>query len=465
MDIKWYVKMSKLSRKFFVSISLVIIVVLMITLFLNANFIQRYYVYQKKIELKTIADKFMWNKLSYEQIKEIEEENGIIVVEMKNYTNLNQLNQVLYQAFLDKGMGLQKFWLWEEDYKSTLENGSQMRIYSQGKLNYSVMVQYMMQENHFIGVAVIIPNMQETIDMVNQLTVSIFAAAMLVLILLLYYLVKRITRPIEELGAFAVDISHQKFGKITLNTKDELEDLAEHLNDMSANLEQSQKELQQKNEQMQQLLGHVSHDLKTPIALIKVYADGMKDGMDDGSFLETIIRQNTVMEQITERLLSLSRFQQQKPELNIVNLSSLLSASVNTYQILLEKGNFLIQSQIIEDAQINGNTEAITSIFDNLLSNAIKYASSKTIKLKLKKEETQFFFCISNEIEENSGIDTEKVFEPFYVGERSRNKELSGTGLGLSIVQAIAQNYNYEYNCKIENNQFHFCIWFVISNN
>ena len=86
--------------------------------------------------------------------------------------------------------------------------------------------------------------------------------------------------------------------------------------------------LLEKNRQMEALLDNVAHDLKTPISLIGTYASGMQDGLDDGTFLDTIIRQNTKMAQLAEKLLGLSRIGQKDYPEETIALDRLLQNQI-----------------------------------------------------------------------------------------------------------------------------------------
>lgn len=453
--------MSKLAKKFLISISTVLISVILISLFANMKFIERYYIYQKKLELNDIYTSMVNTTVSLDQtIKDLEQSEEVVIVKVNNTSDINVLNEHLYTAFLEKGLGLEKYWLWDEDYNSAVKNGRQLRIYNQGKLNYSLMIEYVNLDETFVAVAMVIPNISETIALVNRLTVLIFGLAVIVMISLVYFLVRRVTKPLTEIGNLAIDISEQKFRRIELHTNDELETLANNINNMSVKLQLTQQSLHDKNRQMETLLGNVSHDLKTPVSLIKAYATAIKDGMDDGTFIDTIIRQNHSMETMIERLLDLSRMQQTNLTIEPVDLSELLKQLIDEQTVVLKEKNISLIQEIESPAILMTSPEAVLSIFVNLLSNAIKYTENHSIKITLRKKGDRFTFYISNGIKEKDSIEANRLWEPFYVGEQSRNKELSGTGLGLSIVQAVAQKQGFEYGCTIQNGEMIFTITF-----
>ena len=231
------------------------------------------------------------------------------------------------------------------------------------------------------------------------------------------------------------------------------------MNQMSISIQQYQKMLQAKNQQMEQLLNDVAHDLKTPISLIGMYSSGIQDGLDDGTFLETIIQQNNRMSQMTERLLNLSGIERKEHPLTTIRLDLLLSECIGEQKLFLSKQGLSLNTAVTPNLEITGNAELVTELFSNLLSNAVKYAASGTVHAELGKNDGQCCFRITNELG-NDDLDTERIWEPFYVGEPSRNKALSGTGLGLPIVKKIADTFGYQVRCIREGHVITFEVIF-----
>ena len=235
---------------------------------------------------------------------------------------------------------------------------------------------------------------------------------------------------------------------MTVQTHDELERVADSMNEMCMSIQQYQKELLIKNQQMEQLLNDVAHDLKTPVSLIGIYADGIRDGLDDGTFLETIAQQNARMAQMIEQLLNLSRIGQKNYPSGKIKLDILLRQCMEEQKVFLQERKLILKDNIVPNAEIDGNAELIRTLFSNLLSNAVKYASAPDIEIELSQnEEGTYHFFISNALE-NEDLDIEQIWVPFYVGEASRNKSLSGTGLGLSIVKKIVVQCGYKIQCR-----------------
>lgn len=455
--------MSKLARKFLLSLSSILIVVILVSIYLNSNFTQRYSLYREKQDLAHICDAIATSDDLSITIPRLEEETDVVIAWVENTEDNNLLNGRLREDFQRKGLGLGgygNFWLWVGDQQEISEKGHKLRIYYQEKLPYSLLVQYVGLGEDFIAVAKIIPAVQQTIALVNLVTACVFSAAALVMIALIFILVKKITTPLTAIGETAKAIAMLNFGTVEVKTGDELEQLAQNINDMSGKLQAAHEELETKNRQMESLLANVSHDLKTPVSLIKAYTGGIKDGMDDGTFLDIIIRQNEKMEQMIERLLGLVKVQQQMLVVENIDLAALLQDTIAEQQLQAAKRGLLFLCQMETPMMQSVSKEAVQTIFSNLLSNAVKYAVGEHIRVTLKNDAEGCLFETENEVNPTSNIDTEQLWEAFYVAEESRNKDLSGTGLGLAIVRAAVQKEGYRCACTLVDGKIRFSIWF-----
>lgn len=367
----------------------------------------------------------------------------------------------LRDIFKRKGMGFQRFWLWDQDYETVIQNGSQFRLYSQEKMNYSILVQYLSLDSGLYAIAAIVPDARRFIEIINHIGFIMYSLSVLTATVLLFLLTRHIIDPLAEIQAFTRKVSSHNYEPLKIKTGDELEDVADSLNEMAQNIEKYHMLLEEKNEQMKELLRNVAHDLKTPITLTGMYASGIKDGLDDGTFLDTIICQNHKISQIVEKLLYLSRIEQKDCACAELKSDIILRNCIKEQEMLFRGRNLKLVQEIEPDIRIYGNADLLNEIFSNFLSNAAKYASSDCVKVELFREESHCLFRISNETD-NRDLDIRHIWNPFYVGEKSRNKELSGTGLGLSIVKKIAGQFNYHVSCRLLENKILFEIRFPL---
>lgn len=452
---------SKLTRKFVISITAVLGLVVGCSVFLNQHFIQRYFLYQEKKEINRVCDLLSSSPLPLEEaIREVERTEDVVVAWTEGTQDNVLLNERLKAAFYEKGISLQKYWLWEQDQQDAMEDGRKLRIYTQEKLRYSLMAAYMPAGRDFIAVAKIIPSLDQTLSLVNQVTAAVFAGAVLFMFLFISLLVHRITAPLKAIGETARAISELDYQTVEVHTKDELEVLAESVNHMSNRLKEAHQAMEQKNIQMKELLANAAHDLKTPVALIQAYASGMRDGLDDGTFLDTIIAQNNRMGEIIQRLLNLAKIQLQEGGRESIQLSGLLRELIQDYRFLERDQEILFDCDIEDSISIYCGREAVRMILSNLFSNAVTYSLDKKVTIRLSHEKEGAVFQIKNRTSLNQGIDLDRLWEPFAVAEPSRNKSLSGTGMGLAMVKAACGQYGLPYSCVLEGDMITFTVVF-----
>ena len=450
--IKRRVKIRRLSTKFLFGITGILVLILIATLLINSRIAERYYLNQQSRYVRKTGD-LLKERLQEGQeadkvIEELEASEQVLVVYSAKSDSYDELSMDLRRKFQEKGLGFQKFWLWDQDYISAVQKGSQFRLYQQKKLNYAILVEYLSSGENLYAIAAIVPNTGEFVRIINHFSILLYSISLLAAVLLIYLMIRHITEPLQQIEHFSKRISEQDYGQLTVQTHDELERVADSMNEMCMSIQQYQKELLIKNQQMEQLLNDVAHDLKTPVSLIGIYADGIRDGLDDGTFLETIVQQNARMAQMIEQLLNLSRIGQKNYLSEKIKLDILLRQCMEEQKVFLQERKLVLEDNIVPNAEIDGNAELIRTLFSNLLSNAVKYASASDIEIKLSQnEEGTYHFFIANALE-NEDLDIEQIWVPFYVGEASRNKSLSGTGLGLSTVQKIAVQCGYKIHCR-----------------
>lgn len=448
--------MNKLSKKFIMGIVCILVLSAFCSVLFHTQFLEQFYLYQKKTTLAQISDELeellAENTDTEEAISQIEESYKVIIAEVEAMptSDNNEVNENIQKAFQEKGIGFQKYWFWEEDYKKVLAGEHRMKLYKQEKLNYSLLIDYRKQDSSIYAITMIVPNVSDAFQIANTFLIAVNGITIFVAIFVIGFLIQRITKPLKLFEEFAVNMKNNNYVPIQVHTNDELEEVADSLNMMGKQITVFQQSLQEKNLQMEQLLENVAHDLKTPVSLIQLYANGIRDGIDDGTFLETIMEENQQMSAMVNRLLYLSRIEKQAALQTNVNLSELLQNMIDKYRPLAAERQIDFQLKIEKGICVLGNEELFQSLFLNLVTNSIKYASGKVITTWLTACKNEIVFSIRNNIDHNS-LDLEKIWTPYYVGEESRNKELSGTGLGLSIVKKICETQGYTVTCVVEN--------------
>lgn len=304
--------MNKLSKKFIIGIICILVLSSFCSILFNTRYLERFYLFQKRNSINQISDEFAklleQETFPQEAVKQIESSYKVIIAEIDSMPTDDDktVNEKIQSAFQKKGIGFQKYWFWKEDYKKVLEGEQRIKLYEQKNLNYSLLIDYMKEDSTIYAITMIVPNISDAFQITNTFLIAVNVFTILIAIIFIIVLVKKITKPLRLFEQFALSMKNNEYLPIHVSTKDELESVAESLNAMGRQITIFQQSLQEKNLQMEQLLENVAHDLKTPISLIQLYGNGIKDGIDDGTFLETILSENQQMSAMVNQLLYLS---------------------------------------------------------------------------------------------------------------------------------------------------------------
>lgn len=461
--------MTKLNKKLSISISIVVVVVYIVSITINSMFIHRYYLHEKRNILDNIENEIKDKDIDKlkSDIDSIEEKNNadIVYIELdknhKDKGNIDRINQDLLNAFWEKGLSLNKFWI-EENSLKNIGKKSINKIYNQGKTKYSLLVKFIKKDNYLFAISIPIEHSEETIGIVNRFNIIMGVFSVVIITILTFILSNRVIKPIEKLKFLSKDISELNFRIEDIKTNDEIEELAYSINMMSEKLEKAHNELNKRNENLKTFISDASHEIKTPIALIKAYAIGMKDGLDDGTYTDTIIEQAENMTNTINSLLYWAKYEKKERSLCLVDLKERLYKSLKNYELLIDRGGISVKCNVDDrELIISSDEDSIEVVFNNLISNAIKYTNNNEIEINLFEENERIILSIKNGIDCDMEDEIENIWKPFYVLEKSRSKELSGTGLGLTIVRTILEENNFRYRVEICDKIIAFYIIFI----
>ncbi|MGG0730482.1 sensor histidine kinase [Bacillus paramycoides] len=454
--------MNKLGKKLFFSISLTVILIFSISLLLINYFLPKYNIYKTRESLDGITAQIQ--SIPREQLDDaihsIESEDNVTIA----YTSINNseddINDELRLQLTRKRVVLNKLWITKEEITKVKNVGQSNKIYDQEKIKSSFFAKYIAKDDMLILVGVSIAHSNEVIKTLNSFYLYIIGFSIFLVVVLVWILSKTITTPLKELSDVAEDISNLDFKRTKVKTNDEIGDLANSINVMSDKLHEAHQDLTDRNEHLKRFMGDVTHELKTPIALVKAYSMGIKDGLDDGTFVDTIIKQTDQISNLIEELLRFSKLERDVLQKEEFPIESLVQSIVDKHKIELESKGIHMQVDFNTDNSIvYADINKMRMVFQNLISNAIKYTTNQNIKITLEEKNDVVYFQVQNGIDTEGIKDIDKIWEPFYVLESSRSKEKSGTGLGLAIVKSILERHGFEYGVSVEDGEIQFYIY------
>ncbi|WP_433772348.1 ATP-binding protein [Bacillus wiedmannii] len=453
--------MNKLGKKLFLSISLTVIFIFTISLLLINYLLPKYNIYKTRENLNKITMQIQNTPVTNLEgvIPTIESENNVTIV----YTPINlsedTMNEELRMQLTKKKVTLNKLWITKDEVMKVRTEGQSNKLYDQEKLKASFFAKYIAKDDTLILIGTSIAHSNEIINTLNTFYLYILCFSLLLIILLVWILSKIITTPLKELSDVAKDISRLKFKRTKVKTNDEIGDLAQSINIMSDKLYEAHQDLTNRNEHLKRFMGDVTHELKTPIALVKAYSIGMKDGLDDGTYVDTIIKQTDQISNLIEELLRFSKLERDVFQKEEFPIEPLVQSIIDKHKIELKSKEINLQVNYnVGDAIVYGDLNKMRMVFQNLISNAIKYTTNQNIIITLEDRNESVHFQIQNGINTESIKDIDKIWEPFYVLESSRSKEKSGTGLGLAIVKSILERHGFEYGVSIIDEEIQFYV-------
>jgi signal transduction histidine kinase len=295
-------------------------------------------------------------------------------------------------------------------------------------------------------------------------TVLFSAIVAIIIALTVAYLLSRsITLPISRMQDAAQRIAKGDFSrKVNIKSKDELGQLAKSLNIMAAELQQRMENLRRMNRIRTDFVANVSHELKTPLTLIKGYIETLQDkAMNDKDkahrFISIIKEHTNRLENIIEDLLSLSELELSKDCLSKTefNLKKLVDEVTLSFGYTLDSKHHSLSVDLQgHDFRIKADRDKIEQVIVNLIDNAIKYTNQAgKINILLIEHQNDITLIV-----EDNGIgipkdDIDRVFERFYRVDKARSREQGGTGLGLGIAKHIILAHKGQISIESEINQ------------
>ena len=310
--------------------------------------------------------------------------------------------------------------------------------------------------------------------------------ALLICLICGYFISRQFTRPLISMAGLADRMSELDFStKYTGFGKhegDEIAQLGQSLNRLSAYLEQTIRELKQSNDQLaqeieekeridnmrQEFIVNVSHELKTPIALIQGYAEGLTAGVADDPedrkyYCDTIADEADHMNKLVMQLLSLSRLElgAEQTYAEDIDLHALCAEAVRKTAVLCESRGLTVE---YDNTHVTVRTDGdlLDQVLMNYLSNAIRYTvDGGRIEISAVRTGSCVRLTVFNEGDGLPEEELPKIWEKFYRTDRARTREAGGTGIGLSLVRAIADTLHG--SCGAENVEGGIVFWFELT--
>ena len=326
-------------------------------------------------------------------------------------------------------------------------------------------------------------SIRESAALANQFLIYLGSIGIIVGGLLVWLLSRRITQPLMELTHLSQKMANLNFdAKYTSGGADEIGILGSNFNRMSEQLEKTISELKRANNQLQkdieqkekmeemrnEFLGNVSHELKTPLALIQGYAEGLKEGVNDDPesrefYCEVIMDEADKMNRMVKNLLTLNQleFGSDEVEFERFDIVGLVKGVIASCDILIQQAGASVDFVADEKLDVWADEFKTEQVVRNYLTNAIHHVENeKRIEVRIRQNGDTAHISVFNSGKPIPEEDVPKLWDKFYKVDKAHTREYGGNGIGLSIVKAIMESFHQKYGVRNYDNGVEF--WFEL---
>lgn len=364
------------------------------------------------------------------------------------------------------------------------EEGEDYRLQRTGKVGNEYLEMYGRLSS---GISFImrtpIESIRESADIANRFFFYVGCIGTIIGGIIIWLISKRMTKPILKLSQISERMVHLDFeAKYQERAHNEIDILGENINKLSESLEKSISDLKtannelkkdiEKKEQIDEMrkefLANVSHELKTPIALIQGYAEGLREGINDDPenrafYCEVIMDEASKMNTMVKKLLTLNQleFGNDVVSMERFNIVELIESCLQSAGILTKQNQTEVRMANYQPIYVWADEFKIEEVFMNYFSNAVNHCSPQGyVEIKLESDNDKVKVCVFNTGEPIPKEALSQIWDKFYKVDKARTREYGGSGIGLSIVKAIMDSMNQKYGVQNYNNGVMF--WFEL---
>ncbi len=472
--------------RLFLTLCTVIIIVILFLILINNIVLETFYLYSKTNTIKSLYEKInMYYKNPdgdinlEEELKNIAIKNNIDILIKQNDDMIVVTTDKEFLGSIGK-ISVSNIFNSKSNSKDVLYSRNQMiiRRLQDEKSNIKYIVLFATLDNNYkLYIRIPISSIEESVQISNNLLLFIGGIVIFISGILASFISRKFTEPILELNNIANKMAKLDFSQKyrIKDTEDEINDLGKSINTMSDKLEKTIKQLRGTNielekdieekskidEMRKQFISDVSHELKTPIALIQGYAEGLVENVNSDEesrkfYAEVILDETNKMDILVKQLLELMKLEYGKREFNNkkFDLQELINEVIRRCNVMIEENNINIELHSDDNLCVYADDFYIEQVITNYLTNAIKHAKEVNgkkqivINARVNEKTNKVKVSVYNTGDNINQEDLDRIWGRFYKIDSSRNRNNGGSGIGLALVKAIMNNYRNSYGVE-----------------
>lgn len=475
--------MKSITMKWMLAILLLLTLLIGSMILVNSVFLEKYYIFKNKT---TFVNEY---EVLLEQYKESTDNEFLNILKKQNsntgykYLVVNEKYDVILSSApefqIDDRFELTKFlkkFLSKHQNELSEDKIFYQALKSDDNSQYDIVLAAKLKRDYFLLITKPVQQISDNVAIANDFIIMIGIGVLIIGALIAYYMSRRIVRPLLEITKITSKIAHLDFSKRYKGTlKDEVGILGQSINRISEKLHSTISDLNQANTDLQaelqlqkRFLASVSHEFKSPVGLIRGYAESLQLGMAQNKeeaeeFTAIILQETDHLSRLISDIILLMHmdsgtFHIDKKKFNLaVSIQDIINKHV---QMPTEKP-LQFRTEIPSILPVYGDEGRIIQVLENLISNGIRHVDSRGI---LHITAKQLNDQVKVEVYNSGNPIPEKhlahLFNAFYSAHDSRSRNKTGSGLGLSIVNSIMQKHGGE--CGVLNKEDGVVFWFSL---
>ena len=467
---------------------------------INGVFLEKYYVSRKIDALQDMLTSLQETDIDNMMNSDDEEATKNIPEDIEHASARNNLSWVIIDSSNTK-------WLsWGENEKQLQsklfgyiydldEDGEKSRILKENS-DYTVQqchdrfagMDYVecwgiLNDNYYFIIRTPLESIRESAAISNKFYFIVGIVIIVLSGVIVMLVTRRITKPISELTILSQKMSNLDFeAKYESKVGNEIDVLGENFNRMSEQLETTISELKSANNELQrdiedkikidkmrkEFLDNVSHELKTPIALVQGYAEGLKENISDDPesrefYCDVIMDEASKMNKLVKNLLTLNQLESGKDAVVMerFDLVSLIRGVLQSMDIMIRQKEAKVLFEEEKPVYVWADEFKTEEVVTNYVSNALNHLDGEhEIEIRIHDEDNRVKVTVFNTGTPIPEADVPNLWNKFYKVDKARTREYGGSGIGLSIVKAIMESMNQQYGIQNFDNGVEF--WFTL---